>query len=384
MHSVDLNAEHSPFGASSANRWMSCAGSVKLLQEHPMPSSDAAIDGTRTHDLAEIVLSASLAGEDVPLGVLPPGCDAERRDRIRRYVDYILDQTNHFDELDMESCVEQRFNLNHIDERLFGRNDCAVWDGSSGELHVFDLKDGANIVSAEDNLQLGYYAIGCIHENKLTPESVHLHIVQPRMDNYSKWEASHEWLDELAVKLKLAVEHVDANPDEFVPGDHCKYCNKRMCPRWAEDVTGALVMMDKDPVLDLFGKELSVDQVVELLSHKDTVNQCFKDAETLLKRLAENGTPIPGMKLVDSLGNREWADPEKVMKKQRAWGLKKADMFDEPKLRSPTQMAKAGVDKAEIDALVVRQSRGLKLVPESAKGEPVLLNGVFDSTNDVI
>jgi hypothetical protein len=71
---------HSRIGASSMHRWATCPGSVRLSKDMPNISSSYAEEGTRAHELAELILT----GKDVPGDV-----DPEMLEAVMVYVDAI-------------------------------------------------------------------------------------------------------------------------------------------------------------------------------------------------------------------------------------------------------------------------------------------------------
>lgn len=358
---------HSVLGASAASRWMKCPGSVQMLLDHPPPTSSAAADGTKTHELAEFVLVPLLKGD---VNYPRPGGDGDRYDRARFYADIVHEKYQELDLYgDADYAIEKSFQLPH-DDRFFGTNDAAIWNGD--ELHVFDLKDGFSPVKAEENPQLMYYALGLLSDIGFAPKQVFVHIVMPRHNSHDTWEVPKDRLADFVRELIEGADRVDNEPNTYEPGDHCKFCAKTECPAFQADIKDkALVAFDDDAQLpDL--TTLPLDKLRTMIDYEARVVQMFKEARAILYQEAMKGTEVEGYKIVRKQGNRKWADPSEVESKGRRWGLKKNQLFD-TKLKSPAQIAKLGVPQAEIDKYVTRSDNGTALVPLSSAGEPLQL-----------
>ena len=90
---------HSKYGASSAERWLNCPGSIQLSETvPPQPSSSAATKGTAAHKLGELALldigePQTYLGKDITLddGTKYP-VDQAMIDGVEVYVDYVRQQ----------------------------------------------------------------------------------------------------------------------------------------------------------------------------------------------------------------------------------------------------------------------------------------------------
>lgn len=219
--------EHSRYGASSMSRWSVCPGSVALLEQYPTQTSHHAQEGTEAHNWAEVKLNRAIAGEEIP--VCP---DGDMEDHLNGYVSYcmgLLEQNSD------GYRVEGQFSLNHIQAkhgRVFGTNDFCCWKEFE-ILHVVDLKYGKHKVKAMGNKQLMFYALGAIRECKIDPVLIYLHIYQPRAGKrkpYDYHEISIGELLSFEAELKAAIKRVDEEPEVYVTGSHCYFCNRNKCP----------------------------------------------------------------------------------------------------------------------------------------------------------
>ena len=86
-------------------------------------------------------------------------------------------------------------NYSNVAPGGFGTADCIL--AFPGELHVIDFKYGKGVpVSAVGNPQMRLYAYGAYRELNfmLDIKNVHMHIFQPRIENFSSDEISADEL----------------------------------------------------------------------------------------------------------------------------------------------------------------------------------------------
>lgn len=392
---------HSEIGASSAYRWLKCPGSVALLDRFPMPSSDAADYGTQAHELAECML--------VDTGFVNSTDDytEEQIELVTEYVDWVktlFASVRSKEGVVPDLIVEQRFNLKSVSPTAFGTNDVAI-SVDMGPLHIIDLKFGRRFVSPVRNEQLMYYALGIIEEMSLNPSEVHLWIHGPRMglDVASQhWECPMEVLLEYHEALKKGAKRVQEEPDTYVTGDHCLYCNKGMCPKIQEEEEGFfddiqpipmvanknITPSDPTPLVHSVDfKDYPTDELLKRLELKDLFTGAFSDIAAILKSRAEGGEKIPDHKLIKSYGHRTWksdVSDEQIVQ----LGLPKKEIYAEPKRKTAPQIEKAikkaiparskkDKDKREevlsrFSDLIERPEKGTKLVHVNQPGDPVL------------
>ena len=144
--------KHSNLGASGAERWFNCSGSVKLQEGIPSISSEAAKEGTLAHELAEQIL---LGKTNISPEILK---DKEMLEAVWVYTDYVL---NKLKKPNQKLYIEKQFDLSFIHEGMFGTNDACIIDLDTKTLEIVDYKHGkGKYVEVENNLQLLYYALG--------------------------------------------------------------------------------------------------------------------------------------------------------------------------------------------------------------------------------
>ena len=152
---------HAKLSPSSAERWMSCPGSVALNEGKDDKGSSYAAEGTAAHELAEKILCGldadSLVGQHAENGVQ---FTADMLRDVLKYTQQIRDLvastggTLH---------VEQRLPIGQWTDEAgaHGTSDAVIVAGD--ELIVADLKFGMGVeVSAVDNKQLMIYALAAL------------------------------------------------------------------------------------------------------------------------------------------------------------------------------------------------------------------------------
>jgi hypothetical protein len=365
---------------------MACPGSVKLLEENPTGESRAANDGTLTHELSELLLRVIFENSKE---VMPKDVEEDRLDRIKWYVDKCIgiatDLGSRYGSSEVNHAIEAKIHMEELHPQFFGTGDFACWVDWE-ELHVFDLKDGYQEVSAVGNPELLFYASGIIRKFNLQVDRIIVHIVQPRLESHSLDQYCMKDVTEFERKLVEAARRVDEEPDTFVPGDkQCKWCNTAVCParhQYLQKEAGLAFPDEDDLTLDIPPVSgFLTERLLHLSKFQGAFKQLFDDIHDELFERARRGETIPGMKLVQKLGNTAWKDPESIAALAEKLGVDQEEIIDR-KLKSPTQVKKIkGIDKKLVDAETFRPDNGLALVSNSAKGSAVSL-GSFDSTID--
>lgn len=357
-----MTTAHSKVGASSAKRWMACPGSVRLCDGLPEQTSEYAAEGTRAHELAEMILSERT--------VDPSRVSAEMADAVVVYTEYVFKLMNN----GADVSIERRFNLVDIHASLFGTADAVSWDEGAGVLEVIDYKHGAGVpVEVVDNPQLYYYALGALLETKHPAKRVKMTIVQPRCFHPDGPIRSVE-IDALelldwSADLKEAVLATEKPDAPLKAGDHCHWCKARgFCPelKGVAQATAkrAFAAGKYDPA-----------ELADTLSKLPMIENWIKGVRELAYGEVEHGRPIPGWKLVAKRANRAWRDEGEAVRSLKAYGLDERDIYD-MKLLSPAQIEKVlGKDNKDVlEDLVTKESSGYALAPESDKRPAVKMD----------
>lgn len=300
-------AAHARLSPSSAERWMTCPGSVSAIAACPVQdtTSEAAAEGTAAHALAEILLRERIALRGQ--GELLKQWHAEYGDRydanelragVMPYVDYVSEA---WDDLGGRKrarlLLEQRV---HVIDGVYGTADAVIISGKKKVLHVIDLKFGRGVrVEAEGNLQLRCYALGALRDAELEQEieEVWMTIVQPRHRGGGHVSTAvmtaddlHDWEEELIIAAGAA----DDPDSPRVPSEEgCRFCPAApWCPERAAEVAEAVGLgSDREPAEQVISYSPSV--LSHALEQVDSVEGWCKAVrrESLRQAGTEEGLP---------------------------------------------------------------------------------------------
>lgn len=352
---------HSVLSPSGAHRWLTCPPSALLEQQFPDTTSEAAAEGTLAHELAELKLrnyfqTVEFGKQKFTAAVNKLKKEALWQDEMQGYTDEYLDYIKNTAlafEVTPSVKIEQRISLDvyvpHLpeEEPASGVADCIMISG--GTLHVIDFKYGKGVpVSAEGNPQLSLYALGAYETYKiLYPiERVELHIVQPRLDNFSKWGCSitellafGEW-----VKKRAALA-IKGEGSFFPEQDACRFCRARgKCRARAEKNVELAFAVGRKPPL------ISAEEMGEYLKKGKDVAKWLSDLKDIALADCLAGKTVPGWKAVEGRGSRDWTDLDKAFGALTSSGIAEAILWE----RKPLSLASVEktVGKAEFQKLV--------------------------------
>ena len=206
---------HAVLSPSSSSRWLACPGGLLPSLEIPSTTSPYAEEGTVAHEWFEKYLN----GVDIKALMLD---DIDMFYHVRDGGDYVLKTTN-----GLVPVTESKmfiFKVKNTD--CFGTVDAYAIVGKT--LHVFDFKYGAGVrVEAKLNTQMMLYAYGVLQKMRdaATITSVEIHIVQPRMNNYSMYGFAIKELEQFIEEyVKPTAMLAVTGRGAVVAGDHCRFC----------------------------------------------------------------------------------------------------------------------------------------------------------------
>ena len=393
---------------------MNCPGSVALCDTvPPRPTSKYAAEGKAAHAVGEHCLlngerDASLhVGEWWPLqegshDVQRFECTDEMAQAVQVYIDAVYAELDASP--DAELYVEQKFEFvlaSAAPGEVFGKNDAMVYTPSKGRLVVFDYKHGAGVsVDVTDNKQLKFYAAGAVLGRPWALSEIELVIVQPRTRDAEEnnggvkpWAFDPTEVLDFADELDGAVakaKYVEVLPpgvdrtDSLVTGSWCRWCDAAaVCPAREKQASEA-VTLDYANVEGLTPsalpqpKDLDTARIGRILAGAPIMRTYLDQVEEYAFGLLVQGVGVPGYKLVDKVGRRQWTDnPEEIASYlELNYGLSPTDLLP-PKLVTITEaerQLKAVVTdkaarKAALDDLSIRytikDSSGQTIAPES-------------------
>ena len=361
---------HSPLGASSAERWMNCPGSVALINLLP-PASDHADDpewrreGTQAHTVASDCLNAEIDAWEWDKEPIPENMMTA----VQIYLDYVRSRPGW-------QFVELRMHRPEFHEQMFGTTDAAVLDPDN--LEIIYYKHGVGIVvEVEENPQIMYYAFMVIDELGSAWADdcpITLTICQPRVewrDPIRSWQTTVGFIRRWAVStLKPAMDRV--YQDAYLsPGEHCRFCPaKLLCPAFlavanrGRQITLEQLQAMNEPVLS------QLLESVPVLKMAPKVVQGEARARVVNQRKT-----IPGWKIVNAKGDRVWKDGAPVVE---TFG------YQPPKPKSPAQVEDEPGGKKFVAEWAYAPQTGFDIVPVSDRRKEVIIENAAEKWANLI
>jgi hypothetical protein len=398
---------HSPYGGSSASRYMKCPGSIALSAHAPPDkSSPYAAEGTAAHALAEKCLLAGVAdaakylGQPIGEGIT---VTAEMVAAVNVYLDFVWTEASVDSASELE--VEQRFALTveAADKgEVFGTNDACIYLPATRKLILVDYKHGAGVlVDVEDSIQLKFYAIGALQSHpEWNVREIELVIVQPRAFNAHgdgegilRWSLPMAEIIEFPYELNEAITACKQPDAPLVSGDHCRWCPaSTICTAREQDFVTAcradfagldligLADMPADP------SRLALDfnHTARIVAAYDRLGSWIGD---LCKAMDEHllaGGLIEGWKVVEAVSRRKWIADESEISGFLELMYDVSEDLTRPRqlvtITEAKRLLKATVPKAEYAEaekaltlqFTIKESKGLVTAPESDKRAGVL------------
>lgn len=382
---------------------MRCVLSVIFSNVIPSETTEAAEDGTASHELGEHCLRHNVDARS-QLGKIFNGyvVDDDRAFYVQQYIDLCREISGDW------IGIEQRVSIDRWVPGNSGTSDFATLVREARRLRMVDLKYGHTPVDAVWNEQQLLYAGGVLDELNTWDDVdiVEIYISQPRISTTPSYfeietnELAH-WLDhEVKPKVQEIYAALKTFKKEFGqkydlqqisladtagianPGEkQCQWCpGAGQCMAQAawlfEIVTGDPDMMNMTEEFELLDPvRLKPEQLGFILKHSKAITKFLEKAGGHAKGVAENGERIPGRKLVDRLGDRAWKDEKELVEELLFTTDLTSDDFIDRKVKSPAQLEKLiGKDHTILRDHVTRPHNGLALVDLSDKREAVTVD----------
>lgn len=397
--------KHAELPASGAERWINCPASVREeKKEPPKGSSKYARQGTAAHfilehSLLEKVDAEHFIGRKVATIIDEQGetdgaegavwaddkewrkckakdnfevytVDREMVDAVQLALDAVRDDP--FDD-GMAVQTEVYSSLDEVDERIGGTADVHR-QCIDGWIDLFDYKHGAGVVvEAKGNLQLKIYALGLVMTRYPMCHGVRANIIQPRAPHVDGPVRSESWtkkeLEAFKEELRSTVAKIDLDDPPYKAGKWCRWCSAAYrCPELRREAQQAAVVDFEDYDVRLPDTPSDNDHLSRVLKWAPIVDAFIKACEGAALRELQHGRSVAGFKLVRKKTNRAFSVDEAEVVKTMVidGGVKKADCYGEPKLKSPAQMERLGkAAKAAVAKITFKPQGGITLAPEN-------------------
>ena len=323
--------KHALRSASSADKWLHCTPSARMEEQMPDTTGESAAEGTLAHELAEIKAKKYFTH-------MEKAAYTRKYNKIKQselfesdmdkytddYLEYLKDIGMGFEAIPFVD-LEARSNYSHIVPEGFGTVDCLMLCGN--ELDIIDFKYGKTVkVEAENNPQMLLYAAGVVKKFTLLYDikKIILHIVQPRMDNFSKWEISREDFEKWCEAIKPIAKAAFNGEGQCEVGEWCDshFCKSRAnCRAYISRMNGVLPYLGKEPPV------LSDEEVGQALKLAADIKKWYSIIEKYALNALLAGKSITGWKVVEGRSNRAFDDVDKTFKDLEEKGFDKALLY---------------------------------------------------------
>lgn len=370
-------SEHSPLGASGAERWLNCPGSVEIskhaannkefLFEGEAP--EYRVQGSAAHQAAEFCLRESfdaweVAGQAFGGYVL----ESDELLAVQVYLDEIWEILDHYP--GGQPLIEYRVEIPSFHPDFYGTLDFSHKVGNT--LFIRDYKHGVGkIVDVENNPQMMYYAFGLLYAD-LSIENVDIAIVQPRAfgEPIKRWRVSAYDIRRWAYNVLQPSMHATKDSIEYNLGDWCQFCPaKLICPEMVSAAKQASIVEEPSGDMDC-------EKLGELYKLVAPLKRFISAVEKATYANLSIGRSVAGAKLVEKAAHRVFKDgaEKELMAFAIALGIDPIILYEPASLKSPAQMEKLGAKmKGEVQRLAYQPAGGLTVVPESDKKQSVVI-----------
>lgn len=400
---------HSILGASGAERYLACPGSVEAQKGRVDKGSVYSREGDTAHAGSEITLlfwkgekGTTRATQEWSKKATEDGYDVKELVReTTKYVDYVKDLC----EGDPDRLtVEQRVSLAPAVPDTMSTADAVVVKregGSVVRIDVADLKYGkGKQVFAEGNPQLRLYAYGVAQGliasgdlddlfDDFDEIPVSIHVCQPRLDHFDREDLTlSELIDWADNQVAPKVEEIINGETSRAAGSHCQFCKAEAdCRTRAEFVTAELNddfddFIENGPDVSK-PDQLTSEEIGRILDNKKAIESWLKAVHAHAYALIENGGEVPGHKIVEGRNARRWEDDEKVLEAFKGQRKLKQDEYAPRKLLTPPQAEKLLPKGSKILDMIVTEKGKPTLVDASNKKPAMSFEPVESMFDDV-
>lgn len=357
------------FSPSSLARRIACTGSALMEDGKPDEASEYARWGTVAHHICEqcMISDGKLQPAD-SLGVETGGImvDQEMVDACETALTWMREITAGAEEM---VATELGVTMPGVED-MFGTIDVLV-DMPFKKLIVADYKFGAGVrVSAKNNPQLMAYALMAAGEALQTYAEIVIAVIQPRAaDKPDIWTITpstlERWRDDVLLPTIAAIRSgkVEYNPSP----DTCRWCKGvNDCPAYAQTAL-ELARLDFSGMSEAQQPAITPELVRHVYPQLELLEDFIVRIRTMAQELASLGN-LPGYKLVEGRGKREWIDEDAVVAILKDKGQ---DPY-ERKIISPAKAEKLGKEIKESVKLYIKRLPGNPvIVPEDDKRQAI-------------
>ena len=367
---------HALLSPSSADRWINCPASVMLGRDLPDTTSPYAEEGTRAHELCEMLLNGGETKTlDAALHAALHAAPGEMQEAALNYRDIVLAKVSEAmkETPDARVMVEAQLDMRAWVPDCWGTGDALII--ADDTMEVVDFKYGKGVrVDAAHNAQMMLYALGALasYGSGYIIDRVRMTIVQPRIGNVSEWEttvsALVKWAEEIVRPAALAALN---GTGKAQTGEWCRFCKaKALCPALAELAQQTAPTSGRAASEEYAPERLTLAALSRLLPVIDLLRSWGKAVEDYCLAQALAGQEVPGYKLVEGRSVRVVTDAGKLAARLIGEGIAPDAVWRPQELRTLTELEKTVGRKAFAalsEGCVAKPPGKPTLVPESDK-----------------
>ena len=337
---------HSPLGASSAERWMNCPGSVALIKRLEIPEDtdepDYRANGTAAHEAIAKCLHEGLDAWEVIGFKTTNGVevDVEIADAIQVYLDTVRPSFVNA----LAVLIEEGISSD-IHPDFYGTVDCAVIRQVDELicLDVNDYKHGEGItVEVKNNPQLMYYAFGILDKHPEINGAVRLRIIQPRGFHHDgtirQWVTDADTIRAWAAEILAPAIELTAFDQSLDAGSWCRFCPAKLVCPLVEGLFRAAATYNPKRVVSAENKSLA--QSYQSISAVKFYLKALEDETYRRLNLGQMDDCLDLVKLVYKKANRVWNPGAAAV----LAGKLGAAVMTTPEMKSPAEVEKLGAD----------------------------------------
>jgi hypothetical protein len=363
-----MSAQHSIFAPSSMQRIVQCPGSVGLCQKYPqLEDSHHAREGTAAHWVASEYLKTGVMAQEGTLA--PNGFEVtqEMIDGAELYADTIADVV--LDDKRIQKNIELPIFIKRIHEHCWGTPDLWFWEDIQKIFDITDYKFGHRPVDPFENYQLISYAVGVLETCgidglKEMDIRVRMRIVQPRSFHKDgpvrTWTVPASDLRGYMNTAKYACGKALMPDAPTKTGPECDDCSARhVCTTLQAQAMRGVDMSGDNVPHELTPAAVSGE--LRVLWHaREAMNARISGLEEHALHSIRQGVQIPGLSIETGNGREVWNCP---VEQVETLGDMMGVQLRKPKVVTPKQAIKAGMDPKAIESMVTKRSGEAKLVP---------------------
>jgi len=403
VHKKHTERTHEELGGSSAAIWSVCTGSVFLKRTIPQQEpTEHTQKGTRAHEACDYALEWFLqhkidgrSKEGLTKWIEDNTDDHEMFESVIGYITFIWVDVLKSYITDKSWGIEDKFTYSD-NIRIGGPTDFwTIYIDNKGKrvLHVVDYKNGRTEVDIIKNKQLGVYATAIreyLLQNGKDIDYVLASVYQPKSSPPNKTTTFKlNQLDSFKKQFLSAHRkvYIEKKP-KFKTGSHCLWCHAQsICKDYNKSASlqSDLMILESEiednglPNLPEVGT-LSNEDLYKIYKVTKPITEYLKKVNAHIKSLFIVNKPIAGLKAIQAIGRSNWIeDTDIVATKLVDKGLTLDQIFNQ-KIKGQgvvkAHLKDLGMKPKDIEEyfgqLTLKKPGGIKVVEESAKGEPIV------------